>query len=81
MVCVDGEIRYVTAPRAVADAARDLSSLREVRALVARAVQGRHCTVSMLARELGPERVRPGRVLSAGRPGRVPEPVPSGRVF
>jgi hypothetical protein len=65
LVCVDGEIRFVTAPRAVADTVRDLSSLREVRALVAGAVQRRHCTVTMLARELeqGP---RPGsRLLRA----------------
>jgi hypothetical protein len=49
---VDGKVRFVAAPRAVADAARDLSSLQDVRALVAGAVQRRHCTVTMLAREL-----------------------------
>ncbi|MDX6394385.1 MAG: hypothetical protein QOJ73_5448 [Streptosporangiaceae bacterium] len=51
-VCVDGEIRYVTVPRAIADTARDLGRPREVRALVATAVQRRHCTVTMLVREL-----------------------------
>jgi hypothetical protein len=58
VVCVEGEIRFVATPRAVADAARELGSFREVRAVVASAVQRRHCTVSMLARELehGPSR-------------------------
>ena len=51
-VCLDGEICYVTVPRAIADTARDLRSPRDVRALVATAVQRRHCTVTMLAREL-----------------------------
>ncbi|HEX9538144.1 MAG TPA: hypothetical protein VGA04_08215 [Streptosporangiaceae bacterium] len=65
MVCVDGEIRYVTGPRAVADAARDLRSLREVRALVASAVQRRHCSVSMLARELEQGPAQGSRLLRA----------------
>jgi len=65
MVCVDGEVRYVTAPRAVADAARSLGSLREVRALVASAVQGRHCSVSMLARELEQGPAQGSRLLRA----------------
>jgi hypothetical protein len=65
MVCVDGEIRYVTGPRAVADSARDLKSLREVRALVASAVQRRHCSVSMLARELEQGPAQGSRLLRA----------------
>ena len=39
-------------PRAVADAVRDLSSLRDVRAVVADAVQRGRCTVPDLAAEL-----------------------------
>lgn len=47
-----GPLRYAFPARAVADAARDLSSLREVRAMVADAVQRRTCTVQNLAEEL-----------------------------
>jgi hypothetical protein len=56
--CVDGEIRYVLAARGVADAARSLTSGREVRALVARAIQEQRCTIGMLTIELeqGPAR-------------------------
>ena len=51
-VCVAGEIRYVLAHRAVADAARSLRSGRDVRALVAQAVQQQRCSIQMLVLEL-----------------------------
>lgn len=44
--------RYASPSRAVADTARWLSDLREVRALVGDAVQNRHCTVAQLSNEL-----------------------------
>jgi hypothetical protein len=47
-----GPIRYVPAPRAVADAVRGMDSLRDVRAIVADAVQRGRCQVSDLAAEL-----------------------------
>ena len=47
-----GPVRYAPPPRAVADAVRDLSSLRDVRAVVADAVQRDRCTVRDLAAEL-----------------------------
>jgi very-short-patch-repair endonuclease len=55
---VDEGVRVALPPRAVADTARALSSLRDVRAVVAGAVQARHCPISALARELdeGPRR-------------------------
>jgi very-short-patch-repair endonuclease len=48
----EGRRSYAMAPRALADAARRLSELREVRALIAGAVQRRQCPVPALAREL-----------------------------
>jgi hypothetical protein len=45
-------VSYVLPARAVADAARWLSDLREVRALVAAAVQSRRCWIDELAEEL-----------------------------
>lgn len=51
-ICEVGPVRYVPAPRAVADAVRDLSSLRDVRAVVADAVQRGRCTVRDLLAEL-----------------------------
>jgi very-short-patch-repair endonuclease len=51
-VCVDGEIRYVLAARAVADAARKLGSSRDVRALVAQAIQRQRCSIEQLVLEL-----------------------------
>lgn len=45
-------IRFTTAARAVADAARALTTLRDVRALVADAVQKRRCSIEMLEAEL-----------------------------
>jgi hypothetical protein len=50
--CVAGEIRYALAPRAVADAARWLTDLGEVRAVVAGAVQRSLCPVERLVEEL-----------------------------
>jgi hypothetical protein len=44
--------RYVLPARAVADIARSLTELREVRALVGHAVQNRHCAIGQLAGEL-----------------------------
>jgi hypothetical protein len=51
-VCVAGEIRYALPARAVADLARTLTSGRDVRALIAQAVQREWCTVAMLRTEL-----------------------------
>jgi len=48
----EGERRYALAARAVGDAVRVAGSLVEARAIVAGAVQRRHCTVSMLTEEL-----------------------------
>lgn len=53
-----GPVRFATTARAVADTAWQLTSLREIRAVVAGAVQLGRCTVSQLADELrdGPVR-------------------------
>src|ERR1700733_472909 len=57
-VFTDGAIRFTEAARAVADAARELGSFREVRAAAADAVQRRRCRIDELAGELacGPVR-------------------------
>jgi len=47
-----GPVRLVPVPRAVADTARQLADLREVRAVVADSVQLGRCTVRELAEEL-----------------------------
>ncbi len=47
-----GPIRYALAPRAVADTARALDSLRDVQAIVADAVQRGRCTTAELLSEL-----------------------------
>ena len=47
-----GPLRYAVPARAVADAVRDLTSLRDVRAMVADAVQRGHCRVPDLSEEL-----------------------------
>jgi hypothetical protein len=47
-----GPLRYALPARAVADAVRDLTSLRDVRAMVADAVQRGHCRVPDLSTEL-----------------------------
>ena len=59
LVCASGRIHFTLAPRAVADAARGLTGVREVRAVVAASVQQGRCRVAELAQELidGP---RPG---------------------
>jgi hypothetical protein len=51
-VCFSGPVRLALAPRAVADTVRQLTELRDVRAVVADAVQLGRCTVSQLAEEL-----------------------------
>jgi hypothetical protein len=56
-ICVDGEIRFVLAPRAVADTVRGLA-LPEVRTVIAGAVQRGTCSVSQLAVELAAGPVR-----------------------
>ncbi|HEY2522704.1 MAG TPA: hypothetical protein VGJ19_21515 [Streptosporangiaceae bacterium] len=57
-VCVADELRYVLPARAVADAARSLTAGRDVRALVAQAVQRQLCSIELLTTELdqGPAR-------------------------
>lgn len=50
--CISGQIRFALAARAVADAARTLNDLGEVRAVVADSVQRRWCRVTELAEEL-----------------------------
>jgi hypothetical protein len=47
-----GPIRFAFAPRAVADTVRGLASLRDVRAVVADAVQRRQCDIQELVAEL-----------------------------
>jgi hypothetical protein len=47
-----GPVRYVMPARAVADAARGMTSLRDVRAVVADAVQRRSCAIPELLTEL-----------------------------
>jgi hypothetical protein len=47
-----GPLRYALPARAVADAARDLTDLRDVRAIVADAVQRHRCTTQELCAEL-----------------------------
>jgi hypothetical protein len=56
-VCLNGQIRFTMAARAVADAARSMTSLREIRAVVAGSVQQDWCRVADLAIELrdGPQ--------------------------
>ncbi len=54
-----GPVRLALVPRAVADTARHLTDLRDVRAVVADAVQLGRCTVSQLADELS-ERAHQG---------------------
>lgn len=51
-VCVTGAVEFTMVARAVADAARELRTLRDFRALVADCVQRRFCSVDVLAREL-----------------------------
>ena len=57
-VCYQGVVQYALPERALADAARELHSFRQVRALVADAVQQRRCRLDLLQAELehGPRR-------------------------
>lgn len=52
LACVKDGIQFALPPRAVANAARGLASLPEVRAVVAGAVQRRFCTLAQLIGEL-----------------------------
>jgi very-short-patch-repair endonuclease len=51
-VCAAGEICFALPPRAVADAVRGMTDLREVRAVVAGAVQRGICPIARLTEEL-----------------------------
>jgi hypothetical protein len=51
-VFTDGAVRFAEAARAVTDAARELGSFREVRAVAADAVQRRRCRLDQLITEL-----------------------------
>jgi hypothetical protein len=57
-VCYQGVVQYAFPERALADAVRELHSFRQVRALVADAVQQRCCRINLLQEELtdGPRR-------------------------
>jgi hypothetical protein len=57
-VFTDGAVRFAEAARAVADAARELGSFREVQAVAAGAVQRRRCRIDQLAEELAHAPVR-----------------------
>jgi very-short-patch-repair endonuclease len=57
-VFTDGAVRFADAARAVADAARELQSFREVRAVTADAVQRGRCRIDQLAEELAHAPVR-----------------------
>lgn len=52
-VAVQRDIQMAMIPRAIVDAARSTAAIREVRAIVAGAVQQGACTVAELERELG----------------------------
>jgi hypothetical protein len=51
-VCVDGPVSFVLPARALADAARSMKNVRDVRALIAQAVQQQRCSIEMLSIEL-----------------------------
>jgi hypothetical protein len=57
-ICYEGAVRFTLPPRAVADAARELTSFRAVRAVIADTVQRGLCRVDWLGEELrqGPVR-------------------------
>ncbi|HTT50802.1 MAG TPA: hypothetical protein VMH35_05350 [Streptosporangiaceae bacterium] len=57
-VMADGAVRFTLAARAVADASRELTSFREVRAVTASAVQRRRCRLAELSAELAHGPVR-----------------------
>jgi hypothetical protein len=58
-----GTVRLAPVPRAVADTARQLADVRDVRAVVAEVVQLGRCTVGQLAAEFGQGPVRGSAVL------------------
>jgi hypothetical protein len=62
-VASSGAVRLAPIPRAVADTARQFTDLRDVRAVVAEAVQLGRCTLSELAEEFGQGAVRGSAVL------------------
>jgi hypothetical protein len=62
-VIVVGRRRYALKPRAVADVARGMTELRQVRALVAGVVQDGRCPVSMLVHELNRGPIRDSALL------------------
>ena len=59
----EGSRRYALPPRALADAARGLTELGEVRALVAGVVQRGDCPIGALVRELGEGQIRESALL------------------
>jgi len=61
--CVAGEVRFAFPARAVADAARLMTDLNDVRAVVAEAVQRRRCSIQHLAEELADGRVNGSALL------------------
>src|SRR5580700_2429071 len=54
-ICYRGVVQYVLPERALVDAARELHSFRQLRALVADAVQQRYCRLDVLRQELRSE--------------------------
>jgi hypothetical protein len=64
-VTVDLALRFAPVDRAVADTVRTLDGLAEARAVVAGAVQQRHCTIEQLAAELRAGPIRDSRRLRA----------------
>jgi hypothetical protein len=62
-VIVEGRRRYAMKPRAVADAARGMTDLRDVRALVAGVVQDGRCPLGVLLDELGRGPIRGSALL------------------
>ena len=71
-----GPIRFALAPRAVADTVRGLTSLRDVRAIVADSIQRRQCDVGELITELNAGRI-PGSALFREALGDVAEGIRS----
>lgn len=51
-VLVDGPVKFTMVARAISDAAREVPSFRDFRALLADSVQQRRCKIDVLAREL-----------------------------
>jgi hypothetical protein len=58
-----GALRYVPAPRALADTVRAMTSFSDVETLVSRAVQKGKCTTAELASEVGTGRTQGSRLL------------------